>query len=245
MKSNGWITRHNESGAEQEGPPVVEAPPAQESPAASEGEQEQPAEVVTPPAEPSNSELEALREQFNRAVGERDSLSSQVTELNNKLAEMEKNMGQENVDLDAVTNALKEQFNTDLAAVKSDLEEKVRKSELKAFTERAIREAGNELLPELVRGDSEEEVLAAIEASKNRYKEIAEAALKNATPAAPQGGVVPPPSPAAAVPPAAKPEGGGTSEVTLDAVESMSMADYEANRETLRKQAAAQFLNKA
>lgn len=241
MKSNGWITRHNEAGEEQV-PPAVETPP--ETPA-SEGEQEQPPEVVTPPAEPNNSELENLRSQFEAAVNERNALNDALAELTNKLTEMEKNMGQENVDLESVTAALKEQFNTDLAAVKSDLEEKVRKSELKAFTERAIREAGNELLPELVKGDSEEEVLAAVEASKNRYKEIAEAALKNATPAAPQGGVVPPPSPTAAVPPAAKPEGGGQVEVTLDAVESMSMTDYAANRDTLRKQAVAQFLNNA
>lgn len=78
------------------------------------------------------------------------SLNAEIKTLKDKIKTMEANT----VDVDEIEKGIKAEY------------------ELKIFKMQKIHEAGNAIIPELVMGTTEEEILASIEKSKERYNEI-------------------------------------------------------------------------
>lgn len=176
-----------------------------------------PAAPATPPS--ADDDPKALK-----AANEK--LAQEKADLEKKLAEKE----QTTMTVEEQLKALQAKQEQD----RKDLEERLRLSNLQAFKEKALREAGDELILDLVGGNTEEEVTASIERAKTAYKNVYEKgveAAKAVTPAAPAGGV----------PAATKPESAPTTEVSLDAVPDMSMDDYAKNRSALLKKAGSMY----
>jgi hypothetical protein len=106
----------------------------------------------------------------------------------------------------------------------------IEEEKLSAYAARAIASAGGELIPELVFGNSETEIDTAIIASKQRYLEIkqnVQQALKGSRSQAPIPGVQGAPSGSAHEQPTAD-------ELTVDAINSMSAADWAKERLNVR-----------
>lgn len=78
------------------------------------------------------------------------SLNAEIKTLKDKIKTMEANA----VDVDEIEKGIKAEY------------------DLKIFKMEKIHEAGKEIIPELVMGTTQEEILASIEKSKERYKEI-------------------------------------------------------------------------
>lgn len=57
-----------------------------------------------------------------------------------------------------------------------NLEDEVKRKELELFKEKALKKAGDDLIIDLVGGDTEEEITNSIELAKTRYQEIVEKA---------------------------------------------------------------------
>jgi hypothetical protein len=125
-----------------------------------------------------------------------------------------------------------------LAKMQADFDAKLKASELKAFKLQAIRDAGEEVFPELVDGDSEEAILASVTKSKERYQQVLEKgkalapAPAAAAPAVPQE----PGSPAPAVPTAIRPEAGNSQELSFESIQAMSNDDYAKNRDRIKSE---------
>lgn len=74
-----------------------------------------------------------------------------------------------------ILNRLEEQLNREReerAKFKLELEQRDSRDRVKRYRERAIQDAGDEIIPELVIGESEAEIDTAIENAKAKYKEI-------------------------------------------------------------------------
>lgn len=63
---------------------------------------------------------------------------------------------------------------------KSELEERSRREEINRYKQNALQAAGNELIPELVKGNSVEEIDRSIQIAKARYAEVVEKAKEEA-----------------------------------------------------------------
>ena len=77
-------------------------------------------------------------------------LQQQITQLTSQLEENQKNL----VDVDALTSQIKNEY------------------EVKLYREQRLREVGDVVIPELITGETKEEIDASIEVSKARFTEI-------------------------------------------------------------------------
>lgn len=100
-------------------------------------------------------------------------------------------------------------------------------AELKAYKEARLREEGDELIVDLVKGDTEEEIDNSIEFAKEKYSEIiAKVAESHKGPTKPER--------VNNTPRVTNPGGGGGAQpITLDAIGKMSREDYLKNREAI------------
>lgn len=108
---------------------------------------------------------------------------------------------------------------------KEEAERKARKAELERYKAEKLREAGNEIIPELVGGDSEEEIDASIERAKAKYQEIAqqfEAKLKQTQTAQIKDAFH-----------STNPAGGNIKPLTAEEIRRMSPEEYAKHREQI------------
>ena len=133
-------------------------------------------------------ELNKYKEKVNSlmlVIAERD---SEIADLKKELEEAKKENAklQENVEKGVKTNKTISELTTTISVLERQLEELQAKYDadvtalkLEAFKKEKIAEAGGELIPELVTGNSEEEIIASIELAKQRYQEIIQKAVQN------------------------------------------------------------------
>ena len=133
-------------------------------------------------------ELNKYKEKVNNlmlVIAERD---SEIADLKKELEEVKKENAklQENVEKGVKTNKTISELTTTISVLERQLEELQAKYDadvtalkLEAFKKEKIAEAGGELIPELVTGNTEEEILASIEKAKQRYQEIVQKAVQN------------------------------------------------------------------
>lgn len=133
-------------------------------------------------------ELNKYKEKVNNlmlVIAERD---SEIADLKKELEEVKKESEKlkENVEKGVKTNKTISELTTTISVLERQLEELQAKYDadvtalkLESFKKEKIMEAGGELIPELVTGNSEEEILASIELAKQRYQEIIQKAVQN------------------------------------------------------------------
>lgn len=133
-------------------------------------------------------ELNKYKEKVNNlmlVIAERD---SEIADLKKELEEVKKENGKLKKDLESGTKTNKtiSELTTTISVLERQLEELQAKYDadvtalkLEAFKKEKIAEAGGELIPELVTGNSEEEIIASIELAKQRYQEIIQKAVQN------------------------------------------------------------------
>lgn len=133
-------------------------------------------------------ELNKYKEKVNSlmlVIAERD---SEIADLKKELEEVKKENAKlkENVEKGVKTNKTISELTTTISVLERQLEELQAKYDadvtalkLEAFKKEKIAEAGGELIPELVTGNSEEEIIASIELAKQRYQEIIQKAVQN------------------------------------------------------------------
>lgn len=91
-------------------------------------------------------------------------LEGEISLLNEKLKSSTETSTNEQAELKAELQKLSDTV--------SILQKDIRDKELALFREKALKEAGDELILDLVRGETEEEITASIELAKTRYQEI-------------------------------------------------------------------------
>ena len=121
--------------------------------------------------EKEKTELETRRQEDLKKIAE---LESKVTErnqagmseaekANQKYAEIQKQM---------------EKMQKELEEKTAMSEVKIRRAELNAFKEKCLRDAGNNVIPELVAGDNEDAILASVKLAKDKYEAIKKMAIE-------------------------------------------------------------------
>lgn len=172
-----WIDENgNETFKEED-----TTPPA--TPPTSTGDQYMTQEAVNELlAKVRKEEKEKLYPQIERAndkIGTLEALVKSLQEqLNNKDVSAttdKKKIIDENTQLSGVVNQLQEQINNLTAELQRQRDEAAaekRQLVLDNYKERKLREAGDEIIPELVYGNSEAEIDQAIANSRKRYREL-------------------------------------------------------------------------
>lgn len=120
-----------------------------------------------------------------------------------------------------------DKLRVDLEVGKKEALMKIQSAELKAFREQKLREAGADLIPELVMGNTEEEIVASLEKSKAKYQEVYQTALDK------EKTKQPPPAGAGKTNPPAGAGSGGKKEYTQQEISKMSLEEYKAKRQEI------------
>ena len=113
---------------------------------------------------------------------EKDKLYTEIQKKDTKIKELEGEILLLNNRLKSSTETSineQEELRTEvqrLSETVAELKKDIRRKELDLFKERALKEAGDELILDLVSGETEEEILSSIEVAKQRYQEIVEKA---------------------------------------------------------------------
>ena len=113
---------------------------------------------------------------------EKDKLYTEIQKKDTKIKELEGEILLLNNRLKSSTETSineQEELRTEvqqLSETVAELKKDIRRKELDLFKERALKEAGDELILDLVSGETEEEILSSIELAKQRYQEIVEKA---------------------------------------------------------------------
>lgn len=216
-------------------PPAVENPPTPIPPTPD-------ADLIKNPA--VRSLVEAARKQEKDKLYKTiDAKDEQLKTLTIRIEDLEKQLkDKESVDMEEIKDlkeqiTLMQQQQADLLKAmadqkeladkeKAEATEAARKAELKAYREAKLRETGDELILDLVKGDTEEEIDNSIELAKQKYSDIVakvEGARKgpdkqerlNNTPRV------------------TNPPGNSAQPMTLEAVRKMSNEDYAKNRSAI------------
>lgn len=114
---------------------------------------------------------------------EKDKLYMEIQKKDTKIKELEGEILLLNNRLKSSTETSineQEELRTEvqqLSETVAELKKDIRRKELDLFKERALKEAGDELILDLVSGGTEEEILSSIEVAKQRYQEIVEKAI--------------------------------------------------------------------
>jgi len=114
---------------------------------------------------------------------EKDKLYTEIQKKDTKIKELEGEILLLNNRLKSSTETSineQEELRTEvqqLSETVAELKKDIRRKELDLFKERALKEAGDELILDLVSGETEEEILSSIEVAKQRYQEIVEKAI--------------------------------------------------------------------
>lgn len=114
---------------------------------------------------------------------EKDKLYTEIQKKDTKIKELEGEILLLNNRLKSSTETSineQEELRTEvkqLSETVAELKKDIRRKELDLFKERALKEVGDELILDLVSGETEEEILSSIEVAKQRYQEIVEKAI--------------------------------------------------------------------
>ena len=142
-------------------------------------------------------EIQALKNKNNISTEQHNNLLLQVAEKDKKIEELTaesiKLKEQVKAEKTDTTNSATKDANivemqttiagltTKLAEMNVSHQQEISRFKLEIFKKEKIAEAGNEIIPELIMGNTEEEIAASVELAKARYKEIAEKATKGIT----------------------------------------------------------------
>lgn len=158
---------------------------------------------------------------------EKDKLYGEITKRDDKVKGLEKEISELNETLDAMkdtTDSSQVEMQKTVNGLKKtveDLKNDVKRKELDLYKEKALKEAGEDLILDLVGGDTEEEIKESIEKAKKKYKEIEErVATKNSKP----------------VPKATNPKQESVKQLTQEEIAKMSPQEWAEHRANVKKQ---------
>lgn len=226
----------------QDPPHDTEIPPVENPPIIPETPPVSDADLIKNPAVRALVES-ARKQEKDKLYKTIDSKDEQLKTLNLRIEDLEKQLSdKESVAMDEVkelkeTITLMQQQQADLlkaladekelaAKEKAEAEIQRRAAELKAYKEAKLREAGDELILELVKGDTEEEIDQSIEIAKQKYSDIvAKVAETRKEPDKRER--------LHNTPKITNPPGGSAQPITIEQIRKMSREDYAKNREAI------------
>lgn len=156
---------------------------------------------------------QALKAKDDASLSEQDKLRKQIDELSVKLTDVVE----------------------DRKSEKEKAEKEKQRLTLEAFKANKIREAGTDIIPELVEGNTEEEIVAAVEKAKVKYKQIFEdaaSAVKKETRGIPASRTTDPGRVST-----------GAVELTAEQIAAMPIAEWKKIRQTVTNEVGKQFAN--
>lgn len=160
---------------------------------------------------------------------EKDKLYTEIQKKDTKIKELEGEILLLNNRLKSSTETSineQEELRTEvqrLSETVAELKKDIRRKELDLFKERALKEAGDELILDLVSGETEEEILSSIEVAKQRYQEIVEKAVSK--------------KPKVEVPKPTNPQQPkGIKQLTAQEIAKMSPKEWAEHRDMVKKQ---------
>lgn len=225
-----WGSYHEENPA---APPAAPANPAPENPAPTPVTPAAPAPAAKPAPDPNL----VPKADLDKALADKAALEKQLADAKKETPTVPNPAENPAPAVPAAASPAP----LDAAALLAQMEAKLAASELKNFKLNALRDAGSDLFPELVSGNSEAEILESITKSKAKYQEVFEKGKAAAAPAAPANPATPatppePGSPAPAVPTAIRPEANPTQELSFESIQAMSTDDYAKNRDRIKSE---------
>lgn len=124
-------------------------------------------------------QIEKLKKEKNEAISLVSERDKKIKELENQVAELQKSNdgkvdNKQVTELNVTISALENQ----LAELQAKYDNDVQSLTVKNIAEREIAKANGQIIPELVTGNTEEEILANVELAKQRYQEIQASALR-------------------------------------------------------------------
>jgi predicted RNase H-like nuclease (RuvC/YqgF family) len=145
-------------------------------------------------AKARKDERDKLYGEINKLKEKNNSLLLVIQDRDNKIVDLEKQVGKLDKDYKKVSKDLEDGTKTnktvsELTATISTLERQleelqvqyesdVNSLKLNSYKKEQIASAGGEIIPELVTGNTEEEITASIELAKQRYAEITQRAVQ-------------------------------------------------------------------
>lgn len=166
---------------------------AEDPPAQPDGGVQDPTPDTPPPVQPKidfesliakarKEEKEKLYPEITRLKEELEKKVARINELLLAIGEKDEIISQKDKEIKELKNNSKKsesqevkELNIKIAELENKLAEKDREIstlKLASYRDKKIAEAGGELIPELVTGNSEEEIDLAVEKAKERYREI-------------------------------------------------------------------------
>ncbi len=142
------------------------------------------------------TEITDLQKKIEETTAKYTTMEEELEELkskNEKAGEKDKELQKLQKTIGELTTKLKDIEKIAEEREKAN-EERVRKMNLELFKKEKLLEAGDEIILELVSGETEEEITTSIETAKAKYKEIYEKAVKGVPPtkpANPNVGIIP------------------------------------------------------
>ena len=124
-------------------------------------------------------EIQSWKEKHNNlllVIAERDAkikeLEGEITKFKKQIEEVKEKSSKTN---DATVSELKatiDSLNNQIEQLKSSHDKEIARLNLEIFKREKLAEVGEEIIPELVTGETEEEILASIEKAKEKYQQI-------------------------------------------------------------------------
>jgi uncharacterized protein YhaN len=224
-------------------PPIdTETPPVENPPVPTPTPPVSDADLIKNPAVKTLIET-ARKQEKDKLYKTIDAKDEQIKTLTGRIEDLEKQLNdKESVNMEDMkslqeTITLLQQQQADLLKVmqeqkelsekeKADALKAQRAAELKAYKEAQLREAGDELVVELVKGDTEEEIDQSIEFAKQKYSEILAKVAESQKGTSKQERLH-------NTPKVTNPPGGGGQPLTLDDIKKMTPAEFAKNRDAI------------
>lgn len=120
-------------------------------------------------------EKDKLYKTLEKIEKEKNEYKTKLEETESKLKEYETQNLSFEEKMQLKLKELEETYSKQLLDLQNELrrmEEEARKKELQAYKERRLREVGHEIIPELVQGNTVEEIEESIKYAQQRYREL-------------------------------------------------------------------------
>jgi len=168
-------------------------------------------------------EKDKLYDEIDKRDGKIKTLEGELSTIRATLNDKEKAVVDAQVKFEAQLKMMSDKITA--------LEESGKKKDLTLYLERALAEAGDDLILALVKGDSQEEIDESIELAKDEYKAIALKVSGNRVPApvpeTPKKKVVPTTS--------TNPVVNASTKISPEDIKNMSQEDWAKNREAIKR----------
>ncbi len=148
-------------------------------------------------------------ERKKTADDEADKKKRGEMEIGERMAALEDENRRNGEETNKKLQAQREEFVAEMAQKEKTFDDKLRVKDLETYRQSVIAGAEGQIIPEMVKGSTQEEINASAEQAKTRYTEIREGAVQDKNKAAMEAGKLPGQSGEGKVGPETSPAGGG------------------------------------